>query len=68
MSSIFDILKNPGDKMEISITPTLRKVVKMTIGDAKMSATQYSNGRIVKTLSYMPKSKDVRNLLELFGK
>lgn len=68
MSNIFDIITKPGDKLELSVTSTLRKVIKMKIGDVILSATQYPSGRIVETRSYMPKSKDALHLLELFDK
>ena len=47
------ILKNPGDKFEARITPSGRKVIRITTnnGRDKYSVTQYSTGRIVETKS-----------------
>lgn len=65
MNNIFDLIKNPGDRFEAFITPTLRQVIKIKVGDAIVSAVKYSSGRIVETRSYMPGSKDAAKLLEL---
>ena len=52
ISSLNNILQNPGDRFEAKITKTNRRVAKAQIGDKKISVTQYPNGRIVETRSY----------------
>lgn len=57
LSTLFSnggLLQNPGDHAEARITDSNRKVIKAQIGDKKISAVQYPNGRIVETRSYFP--------------
>ena len=58
LSTLFNhgggFLQNPGDRVEARVTDTGRKVIKAQIGDKKLSAVQYPNGRIVETRSYFP--------------
>ena len=68
MNGIFDIIKNNGDKLEAFVTPSMRQVIKIKIGDAIISAVKYPSGRIVETRSYLPGSKSAIKLLELFHK
>ncbi len=45
------ILQKPGDKLEARITPSNRKVIKVSKdnGKEKYSVTKYSNGTLVET-------------------
>ena len=67
MNNIFNILTNPGDKLELFISPTGRKVAKLIKDSVKVSVVQYSSGRIVKTISYLPGSKIGAKLLDLLS-
>ena len=64
MRNIFDIITNPGDRMDARVTETGRQVINIKKGDVKLSAVRYSSGRIVETRSYMPGSRNATNLLE----
>ncbi len=62
MRKIFNIITDPGDKMEARVTDTGRQVITINKGDAKFSATRYPNGRIVETRSYIPGSNSAAKL------
>lgn len=51
VSTSFDILDKPGDKLSARVTDSNRKVLKVEKdnGDFKYSATQYPNGTVVET-------------------
>lgn len=51
VSTSFDILDKPGDKLSARVTDSNRKVLKVEkdTGDFKYSATQYPNGTVVET-------------------
>lgn len=62
MKKIFNLITDPGDKMEARVTDSGRQVINIKKGNAKYSATRYSNGRIVETRSYMPDSNSTNKL------
>ena len=65
MQNIFDIITNPGDRMDARVTKTGKQVISIQKGDDKLTAVRYSSGRIVETRSYVPGSKNTAPLLEV---
>lgn len=47
--NILDTVTNPGDKLELRVTNSNRKVLKLQKENFKYSATKYPNGTIVET-------------------
>lgn len=65
---VFDIITNPGDKLEARVTSTGRQVIKIVKDGAKYSAVKYPNGKIVETRTLVEGSRAAKNFLEKLHK